>query len=413
MADVRHATAGEPHQKAFGSADDSDDENQKPDQCNWGTSSSIAGTGVAGVLPEELRKRFPDHKDGRESVKKAIQEFCQKHSKSCSVIDKGCSKTVIFQCPFRHSVDDLKRKWKSKRQIHRPGAPAARTATEEENDGENREIVCPFHLIARFRSRGDLFFWEVDEEGAEPWHDGERCPSTHISPGWMISQHPEFLTAMMKAKKDRPNRPKLVKELASGKGGNRKLSVTTDQIRYAEKLYNEDLETGLHQSFRPEVDDRNSQVVNMADEVPALRLRESKKLLDQEDALAQKAEEAWRTGTTLANREHWPRFQELLKSVAEAREQSLSSEMESDTDRALVTYDAIVTHVMEQMKQRVAAPNHEAFVESTFITPQLKDCIFVGHCAPDLDCVAGAIGAAELFGGTPTKPETPLNGEIL
>jgi len=218
---------------------------------------------------------------------------------------------------------------------------------------------------------------------------------------------------MMKAKKDRPNRPKLVKELASGKGGNRKLSVTTDQIRYAEKLYNEDLETGLHQSFRPEVDDRNSQVVNMADEVPALRLRESKKLLDQEDALAQKAEEAWRTGTTLANREHWPRFQELLKSVAEAREQSLSSEMESDTDRALVTYDAIVTHVMEQMKQRVAAPNHEAFVESTFITPQLKDCIFVGHCAPDLDCVAGAIGAAELFGGTPTKPETPLNGEIL
>lgn len=39
------------------------------------------------------------------------------------------------------------------------------------------------------------------------------------------------------------------------------------------------------------------------------------------------------------------RFQELLKSVAEAREQSLSSEMESDTDRALVTYDAIVTHV--------------------------------------------------------------------
>ena len=47
------------------------------------------------------------------------------------------------------------------------------------------------------------------------------------------------------------------------------------------------------------------------------------------------------------------------------------------------------------------------------IMQQLSDCIFVGHINTDLDSVAGAIGAACLFGGTPAISEENLNGEIL
>jgi inorganic pyrophosphatase/exopolyphosphatase len=46
---------------------------------------------------------------------------------------------------------------------------------------------------------------------------------------------------------------------------------------------------------------------------------------------------------------------------------------------------------------------------------RLSKAVFVGHINTDLDSVAGAIGAAALFGGTPaiSEPEDRLNGEIL
>ena len=46
---------------------------------------------------------------------------------------------------------------------------------------------------------------------------------------------------------------------------------------------------------------------------------------------------------------------------------------------------------------------------------RLSNAVFVGHINTDLDSVAGAIGAAALFGGTPaiSEPEDRLNGEIL
>ncbi len=45
---------------------------------------------------------------------------------------------------------------------------------------------------------------------------------------------------------------------------------------------------------------------------------------------------------------------------------------------------------------------------------RLESAIFVGHINTDLDSVAGAIGAAALFGGKPaiSQPEETLNGEI-
>jgi manganese-dependent inorganic pyrophosphatase len=42
----------------------------------------------------------------------------------------------------------------------------------------------------------------------------------------------------------------------------------------------------------------------------------------------------------------------------------------------------------------------------------LKKCYFVGHLNTDLDSVAGAIGAADLFSGTPCLSENKINTEI-
>jgi len=42
---------------------------------------------------------------------------------------------------------------------------------------------------------------------------------------------------------------------------------------------------------------------------------------------------------------------------------------------------------------------------------QFENCIFVGHINTDLDSVAGAIGAAELYGGVPAVSQKDLNTE--
>jgi manganese-dependent inorganic pyrophosphatase len=51
-------------------------------------------------------------------------------------------------------------------------------------------------------------------------------------------------------------------------------------------------------------------------------------------------------------------------------------------------------------------------VEDTFMRSQLRNCIFVGHVNTDLDSIAGAICAAELFGGVAARAEDKYNGEI-
>merc|ERR1712066_528238 len=42
----------------------------------------------------------------------------------------------------------------------------------------------------------------------------------------------------------------------------------------------------------------------------------------------------------------------------------------------------------------------------------LRNCIFVGHTNTDLESIAGAICAAELFRGQPARSEEDFNGEI-
>eukprot|EP00286_Rhodomonas_abbreviata_P021844 CAMPEP_0181305884 /NCGR_PEP_ID=MMETSP1101-20121128/9983_1 /TAXON_ID=46948 /ORGANISM="Rhodomonas abbreviata, Strain Caron Lab Isolate" /LENGTH=518 /DNA_ID=CAMNT_0023411861 /DNA_START=212 /DNA_END=1768 /DNA_ORIENTATION=+ len=83
----------------------------------------------------------------------------------------------------------------------------------------------------------------------------------------------------------------------------------------------------------------------------------------------------------------------------------------SDADRAFTSHEARASQVLGTLKELTTTTGH---LSDSFIHhPELKDAIFVGHLAPDLDCVAGAIGAADLFGGIATVAEENLNGEIM
>jgi len=50
------------------------------------------------------------------------------------------------------------------------------------------------------------------------------------------------------------------------------------------------------------------------------------------------------------------------------------------------------------------------FEVESYIPPTLKDAIFCGHLVADLDSIAGAIGAAELYGGTSARA-SEINSE--
>ena len=59
------------------------------------------------------------------------------------------------------------------------------------------------------------------------------------------------------------------------------------------------------------------------------------------------------------------------------------------------------------------AMSSEAVIEKSVLkVAGLRDAIFVGHIKTDLDSIAGAIGAAALFDGTPAAAQRELNGEI-
>jgi hypothetical protein len=56
--------------------------------------------------------------------------------------------------------------------------------------------------------------------------------------------------------------------------------------------------------------------------------------------------------------------------------------------------------------------NAEAFIERFAVGRILRGATFVGHINTDLDSIAGAIGAANLYDGTAAKAQKDLNGEI-
>jgi len=80
----------------------------------------------------------------------------------------------------------------------------------------------------------------------------------------------------------------------------------------------------------------------------------------------------------------------------------------------LKDYKGIIRSLTEQYKKNWdMGLGAESFVEDTFMRSQLRNAIFVGHVNTDLDSIAGAVGAAELYRGQPARAEGDLNGEIL
>jgi hypothetical protein len=153
------------------------------------------------------------------------------------------------------------------------------------------------------------------------------------------------------------------------------------------------------------------------------QLKRSKSLEDFEEEQAsdalksfnEKQEGDQESMFTFADRQHWAHFRKLLTSTAEDNEvlrESPCSHLATPTELAEIQYAEVVDNVLTTMKKRAESPNTEAFLEDTFVSACLKDCIFVGHTSTDLDSIAGAIGAAKLYNGTAAKSEDELNGEI-
>eukprot|EP01065_Artemidia_motanka_P030377 TRINITY_DN36397_c0_g1_i1.p1 TRINITY_DN36397_c0_g1~~TRINITY_DN36397_c0_g1_i1.p1 ORF type:complete len:529 (+),score=134.60 TRINITY_DN36397_c0_g1_i1:68-1654(+) len=90
-------------------------------------------------------------------------------------------------------------------------------------------------------------------------------------------------------------------------------------------------------------------------------------------------------------------------------------QMKSDCDDAMEKLSEFVDALMAKFVEHAKVPRAEAFLETAFVGQALRGGVFVGHVNTDLDSVAGAIGAAHLFEGTPciAEPKEKLNGEIL
>jgi len=64
--------------------------------------------------------------------------------------------------------------------------------------------------------------------------------------------------------------------------------------------------------------------------------------------------------------------------------------------------EEVISHEVDAEKIVEALPdNADAPIMALFLPEILKDAVFVGHLVTDLDSVAGAIGAAALYGGVP------------
>eukprot|EP00746_Dinoflagellata_sp_MGD_P002119 gnl/MRDRNA2_/MRDRNA2_104078_c0_seq1.p1 gnl/MRDRNA2_/MRDRNA2_104078_c0~~gnl/MRDRNA2_/MRDRNA2_104078_c0_seq1.p1 ORF type:complete len:569 (+),score=125.11 gnl/MRDRNA2_/MRDRNA2_104078_c0_seq1:197-1708(+) len=86
---------------------------------------------------------------------------------------------------------------------------------------------------------------------------------------------------------------------------------------------------------------------------------------------------------------------------------------QSEIALAQSKYATVITQLEAKFKENWSRGlGSESFLENTFVRPLLKDCVFVGHVNTDLDSIAGAICAAELFKGQPLRAEEKFNGEI-
>mmetsp|Transcript_14028 Transcript_14028/g.14642 ORF Transcript_14028/g.14642 Transcript_14028/m.14642 type:complete len:425 (-) Transcript_14028:192-1466(-) len=70
----------------------------------------------------------------------------------------------------------------------------------------------------------------------------------------------------------------------------------------------------------------------------------------------------------------------------------------TETENVIVKRKDVVHEIMSKMPEQPSLPQ-----VSTYIPFMLSDAIFCGHLVTDLDSIAGAIGAAELYGGVAAR----------
>lgn len=88
----------------------------------------------------------------------------------------------------------------------------------------------------------------------------------------------------------------------------------------------------------------------------------------------------------------------IVRQQTEVERQVLSHEQQADE---------IVHSLPKEMLSEGPVPHVELFLPDV-----LKNTIFCGHIVTDLDSVGGAIGAAELYGGTPALA-SKINSETM
>jgi len=111
-----------------------------------------------------------------------------------------------------------------------------------------------------------------------------------------------------------------------------------------------------------------------------------------------------------SERANTQRMQKLL--------QLSDGDVASSAQEAMAEFEELALKMAKDFKARAEAPEkkEESFttaVEELCVRRILEGCLFVGHVKTDLDSVAGAIGAAHLWNGSPARAELELNGEIM
>ena len=102
------------------------------------------------------------------------------------------------------------------------------------------------------------------------------------------------------------------------------------------------------------------------------------------------------------------------KNAIECKSALENAVEENENTEEHKTYLSELTEAAKRESEHASAPpGTSAKTYHEDIQCYLKDALFVGHVNTDLDSVAGAIGAAVLFGGVATVSEKGLNGEIL
>ncbi len=185
--------------------------------------SSISNVG-AGNLPPCLDKYF----ESMPSAHRALEMYLNGRGKSCVHDDAGSGGRVsTYHCPYRHDKD-----------------AAGNKITD---------IRCPFFARVRFRTKEQA--WQFEKETAVLDHDAHKCSSAHMSPAWMLREHPVFREDAAKPVKDRMKARDLITKLGEKRSvatdhHGQRIRVNKDIIKRARSRWETDLVEGFQGSLQ-------------------------------------------------------------------------------------------------------------------------------------------------------------------